>query len=459
MNRPESRKLIKLEETIFNAGPLFARNEANRSSGQTTIFDDSLLSSLWLLYSYNREIQQQINKSGEQDKEDSLAKQDPFPSILVVELVKKIIGRDGSSLSSSLSTLNNLVIASSLTRLYLDSYFIEGNTADIVFPFLDLLVKKLNNTDDLPLSFAVPKNGHEWSSWISSGSYVSSVRNNNHPTGRGLYASMLLLLESFVKNSISGCNRKNTASLALMMTTSVTEGDLLDKSSQVQRLKSKLFSKIQDKRIEDLSEVGLFKFLTIFLCFSSWTSVTTATVSSDKTETSSSTSSSVSCWMEMSEKVCEITQKILDRREHHRSTAGVSSSLGEKEKNSSSGRIAVSFKSLFALLYLMPSSPSCSDDPNNSSSEGNPCNSLLVSSLDSSKVRKVLIRQIPLLSASQSKHPLAVSLSRSPQFHFLFLLDNKNNNIFLNLDSTELVLVNTLSPFLTFDPLVLKETL
>ena len=400
-NRPNSRNVAKLEDIIFGAGPLFvAKNDSLTRSSSTgvNIIDDNLLSSLWLMYSFNREIQTQSHKSTDRDMEDLLTKQDPFPSAFVVELVKKIIARDGSSITSC---LNNLILSASLTRLYLDSHFIEGNTADMIFPFLDLLIKKLNGIDDLPSSFVVPKNGHEWSSWISSASYVSSSGANNHASGRGLYASLLLLLESFVKNCIVGCNRKNAAASTLaMMTTSVTEGDLLDKSAQVQRFKSRLYSKIQDKRIEDLSDIGLFKFLTIFLSFSSWTS----TVSVERSDTPSS---SISSWMEMSDKVCEITQKILDRREHHRTK--VSSCLGDARNAGGTGKTAVSFKALFALLYLMPTSPSITNDPNNSSSAGNPCNSLPVSSCDSSKVRKLLIRQIPLLSASESRHPLAVS--------------------------------------------------
>ena len=441
-----SREELKKSQmhSIFNVGPLFPikGDASSRSTAGTMIQDDVLMSSLWFIYSFQREMHRQDkntsldNREGNSSVVEMIQKTDPFPSALTVDLVKKIVARDGVSMtgSTSSSSLTNITLTCCLSRLFLESHLIVGNTVDLIFPFLELIVKRLNHIDDLPASFTLPKNGHEWSSWISSGSIVGGG-NSHHPGGRGLFASMLLLFESFVKNCIPGYNRKtsSTASSSTMMTTSLMEGDLLDKSSQVQRFKGRLYSKIQPKRLEDLSDVGLFKFLTIFLSFPSWTTDCSSSGSDASSLASSSSLSSVSSWMEMSDKVCEITQKILDRREHRvrDERGGVTSASGDG-KNSSGGRTAVAIKSLFALLYLMPSPPSTSSSLESPSSIDdlcspgeNPFNSLSVSSCNSSKVKNLLIRQIPLLSTIDSRHPLAVSFIFSPLSSLLFPKVNK----------------------------------
>jgi hypothetical protein len=226
----------------------------------------------------------------------------------------------------------------------------------------------------------------------------------NTPTGSDIFPVIHGLFESFVKSTQVNSTRRK---VFLKTTGKASGGDVLsiEKSTQLSRFKGRLYSKIQPKRLEEINEIGLYKFLSVFLSIPSWIP---------------------DHWTEMTDKVCEITQKIFDGR----------------VENLRNGKTAVAMKALFTLLYLMQSSSSSSSTimmPPSSASTNlgesggassqncsiqSPAETSVVASssptpLESSmnKVKQLVIRQIPLLNSPSSstlesgRHPLAVSFS------------------------------------------------
>ena len=245
------------------------------------------------------------------------------PNVLV-SLVKDVVQRDTPFLDSSCT---NILLVIQIVRSLFESL---NPNVDLLFPFFELLIKRLNKSDGL-LTRELPKHGSEWAQLITHPKPYNDTRQD-------LCLSVLSLVELIARNQ-------------------GPEGDL-ERSSQLQRLKGRLYSKIQPKRLLDVSEHGLFKFLSFFVGIGSW--------KPDQ-------------WPEMSDKVCEIAHKIFERGENC--------------------KILLTVKCLFALLYLMPAN------------------------CDASRVKQILIRQIPLLSSPDSKHPIAVSCLLSfPSFVLSFCL-------------------------------------
>ena len=258
--------------------------------------NDTKIARLWLLMLLSR-----LESNGNTLNPDALS-----------AVVKEIVQRETSFLDSS-STSILLVIQ--IVRALFDSL---GPNVDLVLPFFEITIRRLNKSDGC-LMISVPKHGSEWIQMISHPKPAADIRQD-------LFLSVLSICELIVRDSSTECD--------------------LERASQLQRLKGRLFSKIQAKRLQELNEQGLFKFLTLFLAIGSW--------KQDQ-------------WPEMSEKVCEISRNIFD--------------LGDSTK------IQLTIKCLFALLNMM--SATC----------------------DGNRVKQILIRQIPLLPSSDSKHPIAVRVS------------------------------------------------
>jgi len=323
------RKEKHQDNSLFHSGPLFYDTNTTSNS----VEDDFFMSTFWILCVFHRELTMDTSKP--QAKED-------FPSGLVVDLIRKIISRDASTDSFN---SKNLIMAACLSRSFLDSHVINDMGVEVILLFFEgVLMERLNQVDDLPESFSLPKNGYEWSSWVSKGSFVGEENT------RGLFASLVTLMQYFIHRNLK----------------SSTTEDSLDKCLiQTERLKAKVFS--ETKMFDDeCTPSGLFKFLTILLSFPS---------------------SSPQTWMEISDKVCQISQKVFEG------------------KNPS--KIAVAFKALFALLYLMSSQSTDLELSENPPSL-------------TSQVKKLLIQQIPHLSSTEeSRHPFTVSLDRISLVNFL----------------------------------------
>jgi hypothetical protein len=253
-----------------------------------------------------------------------------IPNVLVT-IVKEIVQKEAVFPDSSCT--NILLVIQIVRRLFESS----GPNVDLVFPFFELLIKRLNKSDGI-LSRSIPRHGSEWVQLITHPKPYNDTRQD-------LCLSVLSLCELIARSQRDG------------------DGDL-ERSSQMQRLKGRLYSKIQAKRLLEMSEHGLFKFLSFFLAIASW---------------------KPDHWPEMSDKVCEIAVHIFEQQH-----PGSSSS--------DTGKTLLTIKCLFALLYLMPKQQ---QQPG-----GGDC--------DAGKVRQILTRQIPLLSSPDSKHPIAVSFLLRP---------------------------------------------
>lgn len=244
------------------------------------------------------------------------------PNVLVA-LVKDVIVKDAPFLDSSCT---GVLLLLQIVRSLFQSM---GPNVDLLFPFFELLIKRLNKVDGI-LTREGPKHGAEWTQMITQPKPYADTRQD-------LCLSVLSLCESVSRNQ-------------------VPEGDM-ERSAQFQRLKGRLYSKIQPKRLQDVNAVGLFKFLSFFVAIASWRP--------DQ-------------WQEMSQKVCDIAHKVFEGNDD--------------------GKILLTVKCLFALLNLMPAGA------------------------DGSRLKLLLTRQIPILSSSDSKHPLAVSSLTSHTFYCFSLL-------------------------------------
>lgn len=397
---------------------------------------DTLLATLWVLYYLEKESSPDDNHSetnsnnyqyasgtdnrrheDANDNENELLTDDLNTS-LVVDLIRKIVARDQSFVtesssshsSSSPSALSTLVLTAKIGRSFHSCGLLSS--VDITFPFLDFFVKNLNLLREPVPTFTssstltVPKSGREWSVCILQHEKPQTTTTSNTPTGNDIFPVIYGLFESFVKSTQVNSTRRKAF---LKTTGKASGGDVLsiEKSTQLSRFKGRLYSKIQPKRLEEINEIGLYKFLSVFLSIPSWIP---------------------DHWTEMTDKVCEITQKIFDGR----------------VENLRNGKTAVAMKALFTLLYLMQSSSSSSSTimmpPSSASanlgesggasssslncSSQSPAETSVVASssptpLESSmnKVKQLVIRQIPLLNSPSSstlesgRHPLAVSFS------------------------------------------------
>lgn len=171
------------------------------------------------------------------------------------------------------------------------------STLDLLFPFLEYYMKRLNKPDTISFGLEtvqdVPKSGHIW---------VHSIKNYSQfkSSDRDFFHMLLNLFGTSVTKLLKTKNAHTTAEL--------------------QRLKGRLYSKIQPRRLEDLNEAGMYRFFSFFLIFSY---------------------TAPDYWQEICGKLCEIAKTIVQKFLDH-------------------AKASLLLKCLFAHLYLRPASANAS---------------------------------------------------------------------------------------------------
>lgn len=244
----------------------------------------------------------------------------PVQSILITNLVKAFVAREVPFLDSPSLKASSLMQSTKLL-MNLCAMSKQSSCVDVTFPLLEVLIRRLNMEDGFQSS-CIPPSGHEWLLLLKKPS------NQQLRVNESLFSSVLALLATVIDSLQHGAN-------------SVT-------NSQLARLKGRLVSKIQPRRLLELDELGTFMFLSFFLALAIWRK--------DQ-------------WNEMSDRICEISQKILE----------------VKTGNSWNAKVSTTVKAMFTLLHSMPSELST---PN--------------------KLKQLLCHSIPHLP-SGTRHPLAVS--------------------------------------------------
>lgn len=171
------------------------------------------------------------------------------------------------------------------------------STLDLLLPFLEFYMKRLNKPDAISFGLEtvqnVPKSGYVW---------VENIRNysQSKSTDRDFFHLLLNLVGTSVSKLLRTKNAHTTAEL--------------------QRLKGRLYSKIQPSRLEQLNEAGLHKFFSFFLIFSH---------------------TAPDYWQEICGKLCEIAKTVVQKFLDH-------------------PKASLLLKCLFAHLYLRPQSANAS---------------------------------------------------------------------------------------------------
>ncbi|KAI1287247.1 Protein MMS22-like [Halotydeus destructor] len=164
----------------------------------------------------------------------------------------------------------SLILSISLSELW-------SPTAEIILPFLDFFFKRLNKLDEVPFSaeesHLLPKSSKNWIDALNR-----QLLSDSHE-----FDLFKCLSKLFRITVIKLLDVKNgPQSLA-----------------HVQRIKGRLFSQIHPKRIEELSETGLFRLVTFFLIFMT---------------------AAPNYWSELSLKICEITKMVVQKFLDHGKT-------------------------------------------------------------------------------------------------------------------------------------------
>lgn len=240
-------------------------------------------------------------------------------STLITNLVKAFVAREVPFLDSP--SLKPSLMQSTKLLMKLCTMSKQSSCVDVTFPLLELLIRRLNIEDGFQSS-SIPPSGHEWLLLLKKPS------NQQLRVNESLFSSLLALLATVID--------------------SLQERPSNVTNSQLARLKGRLVSKIQARRLQELSESGTYKFFSLFLALAIWRK--------DQ-------------WSEMSDRICEISQKILE----------------VKTGNSWNAKVSTTVKAMFTLVYSMPSE--LSTPP---------------------KLKQLLCQSIPHLPCG-SRHPLAVS--------------------------------------------------
>lgn len=189
---------------------------------------DPQVAILWLLTSYRKQL-----KCKNVSQSDIL---------FAVGLINTVISKeDPSTVSPTLLTSLRLV------KL---SYQIWTDKVDLIIPYFDLTIKRLNKVDGLNLQ-AAAQNGKQWYD------QSSKLLDNSDDFTRPDLFTMTLRTWCYVINHLVKEHKS-------------AESD--SNNEQMKLLKDKLLTKATVKRMNELSELGLYKLLTLFISFTSWAS-------------------------------------------------------------------------------------------------------------------------------------------------------------------------------------------
>lgn len=200
--------------------------------GTLSPLDDRHLFTLWLSAGISKAFK--YNEVGDFCDEDVVSGNDTAAICAVHELIKCEENSNRQDISHSLRRA--LCHAVNCCELW------ESNI-DLVLPFVEYYMKRINKADVANSSSDAlhiqPKTSVEWHRRLTA------ITGN--ATSGEIFDALLKLFDVTVRK-LHG--EKSAQTLA-----------------QLQRLKGRLYSKIQPRRLEDLSGAGLYKFLTFFLVF------------------------------------------------------------------------------------------------------------------------------------------------------------------------------------------------
>lgn len=195
---------------------------------------DPQVAILWLITSYRRQLKcRNVSQSDIQ---------------FVVGIINTIISKeDATTVSSTLLTSLRLV------KL---SYRTWTDKVDLIIPYFDLTVKRLNKVDGFNLQTAA-QNGKEWFEQS-----CKSLESNDDFTRPDLF-TLTLRTWCYVIHQLVQEEKKSAENHSLASNNC---------NEQMKQLKDKLLAKASSKRMNELSELGLYKLLTFFINFASWSS-------------------------------------------------------------------------------------------------------------------------------------------------------------------------------------------
>lgn len=162
-------------------------------------------------------------------------------NLYVCRVIKSLMRfEDAASEVDTVQLLNILKTCFRLSRSW-------NLSVEIVLIFFDFFMKNLNNpfqlNNDLRHLQMLPKSGHVWYQRLAHLDSVDSAGLENEANVNQLF---YLLIYNFVKQS----------------------ADDQSASNHFQKLKGRLYSKLQAKKIEEFKEIGLFNLLNTFLVVS-----------------------------------------------------------------------------------------------------------------------------------------------------------------------------------------------